>query len=664
MQTTWTPERTDTDRRPRGRSRPAGHRIWRAVLGTAAFLAAVTAPGLAADPATAGQLAFPYHNDFSSAAGGTTSGDAAVTGGVLRLTEDVEGQAGAWSTDDTFPSSAGLDISFRYDTGRVDGQSADGLVLSLSDGAAQQGVGQYGAGLGYSCRNTTNQGSGTCDGPGLPGAFAAVGLDQYGNFSLPFNGSGPGRTPGSVVVRGSGNGTSGYRYVAGRQLPGGVDTGGGWRDVRVLVRPEPSGVLRMTVQVSDGTALRTVLDRVELGGAGQTPLPPTMRLGFAGSTGSVTSLHRVDSLVVRQPVDVGVTQALPEATAGEEWSYTVHVENSGVNASDPSAVHVAVPDQLEGASWTCSATGGASCGADSGDGDVDTTVGLPPGSSADFVITGTLPPSASGQLESVATIDVPDHLVDSHQEDNASTETTPVRAAAPQDAVLWTDKSVATVDGAEDVVPGDDVEYTVTAHNDGPAVARAARVEDDLPAELTFAGSRDGCTADGQHVTCGGSEDLEAGGAASYRFRATIDPEYDGDGSDVLNVAIAQSPSDPDGGRPSPEVPLPPIRPVGPGDPGETPEPTTRPTERPDGGHDGGGQGSDRGPDAGRAPAASGGSGAGRGPGALAFTGSRSVGLLGGLAAGTALVGVLLVRAARRRAAQDDSGTTSDVPLD
>ena len=58
-----------------------------------------------------------------------------------------------------------------------------------------------------------------CDPPGVPGGVAAVALDRYGNFSLPLNESGPGNRTDSVVIRGSGEGLAGYRYVDGVRAP-------------------------------------------------------------------------------------------------------------------------------------------------------------------------------------------------------------------------------------------------------------------------------------------------------------------------------------------------------------------------------------------------------------------------------------------------------------
>ena len=68
---------------------------------------------------------------------------------------------------------------------------------------------------------------------------------------------------------------------------------------------------------------------------------------------------------------------------------------------------------------------------------------------------------------------------------------------------------------------------------------------------MRFAGSDDGCTAEGQRVTCRSEVSLDVGETRAFRIRAVLDPDYRGDGSDVVNVATATSPTDPDGGDPS-----------------------------------------------------------------------------------------------------------------
>lgn len=638
-------------------------RVGTAITSALAALGVLAAPALVPAPSSADRLTFPYVHHFDSGAGGALSGDAAVVDGRLRLTDQVAGQAGAWSTDDTFPSDVGLEIEFRYamhnDVGDV---GADGLLLFLADGSAPQGVGAYGAALGYACRSSLTQGGDLpCDLPGVPGGFAAVALDRYGNFSRSINQSGPGQTPDAVVVRGSGDGTVGYRYVDGAPLPGGVATDGTtMRKVRVSLLPGAAGELAMTVRVETDGGLRTVLDRVPLHGGGQTPLPDTLRLGFSAATGSHVDVHEVDELGVWQPADLAVEHDLPPTVAaGGEVGYSVTARNVGPNASDPSRLTVAVPDALQDVAWTCTAPAGSACGTGSGTGDVDVPVDLPREGTATVAVTGRLPAGASGELESVATIAPAPGLADVDETDNVSRATAEVTDAPRPVARITTEKSVDPVQ----VQPGDEVDYTVTVHNAGPAVAEDVGAVDDLPDAMRFVGSDDGCAAAGQRVTCTSGEPLAAGDSRAFRLRAVLDPAYTGDGSDVANVATGTSPTDPDGGDPSQPVVVEVTEPGdGGGDHGGGGDGGGDHGGGGDGGsgdHGGGGGDGGDGPATGTPGGDTGGAGgAGHAgaarPGALAYTGAEGLAALAAAAVGAVGLGGggwwVLRRRARRRA--------------
>lgn len=620
-------------------------------------LAVLAAPTILPAGSSAATLDFPYVNQFSSASGGALHGDATVAGGRLRLTEDVRNQAGAWSTNDTFPSDTGLEIEFTYAMHTAkDDPGADGLLLYLADGAAAQGVGSFGAGLGYACRKESTEGGGRlCDLPGVPGGFAGIAIDHYGNFSSRINASGPGAQPDHVVVRGSGNGIEGYRYVAGAPAPGGTVTNGSTpRTVRITLLPGDAGELSMTVRLQVGSTMRTVLDAVPLHGDDQTPLPATLRLGFAGATGSHVDNHEVDALRVWKPADLSVEHDLPAtAVAGAAVRYTVTARNPGPNAADPSPLQVDVPDGIQDATWTCEPASGSGCATASGQGDVATDLDLPRGGSAVVTIEGRIADGVEGPLESVATIAPPTSLSDTDESDNTSRASTTV-ALPPVVAHVETDKTVSP----STVAPGDEVEYTVTARNRGPSVAQQVGAVDDLPAAMRFLGSDDGCTAEGQRVTCRSDVALAVGETYDFRLRAVLDPEYQGDGSDVVNVATATSPTDPDGGDPSTEVAIV-VEQDDAGDDSPVPSPSASPAPGPDddleasvpnapdgddGDRDGRGPAPDAGPQAAR--------------GALAYTGVEDLGLL------TALAGVVVAagstcwwlarRRARRTAASDD----------
>jgi len=633
---------TPTGGRAAARSRPVRFAVGVASVLTA--LGVLAAPAFVPAASSAGELTFPYENPFDAADGGTLGGDAVVTDGRLRLTDDVRRQAGSWSTDDTFPSDLGLEIEFEYAMWNDVGDTgADGLVLSLADGAAPQGVGAFGAALGYACRDERSQGGVfPCELPGLPGGFAGIAFDQYGNFSLPLNQSGPGAQAESVVIRGSGDGLSGYRYVDGVAAPGAVQTDGSRaRKVRVTLLPGAAGELSVTVRLEAGGAMRTVLDRVPLHGDGQAPLPPTLRLGFSAATGAHVNAHEVDALRVWQPADLAVEQDLaPSVTAGDTVEYDVTARNVGPNASAPSPLDVDVPDVLQDVTWSCTAASGSSCGAPSGAGDVSTEVDLPRDGSATVTVRGRLPAGTTGSLDSVATIGTAPPLADIDESDNVSTASATVEAGAGPVAHVETDKSVEPSTG---IAPGDEVEYTVTARNVGPDPAERVGAVDELPVAMRFVGSDDGCTASGQVVTCSSERSLAAGESLGFRIRAALDPGYEGDGSDVVNVATATSPTDPDGGRPSPEVGIGVVDPDdgGPGDGGPG-----------DGGPDDGGDG-DGGPGAGvgsgdeHTPVTDGRRTA-RG-GSLAYTGAEDLGLLAAIAGVAVAAGGTCWWLARRR---------------
>ncbi|MGN8048346.1 hypothetical protein ACTJKO_01555 [Curtobacterium sp. 22159] len=632
-----------------GRRRRAPRRI-AAAASVLTALGVLAAPALLPSASSAGDLAFPYTHDFDTAAGGTLDGDAEVVDGRLRLTDSVRGQAGAWSTDDTFPSDLGLEIEFEYsmynDLGLV---GADGLLLFLADGAAPQGVGAYGAALGYACRSSATEG-GTlpCDLPGVPGGFAAVALDRYGNFSQTINGSGPGRTPESVVVRGSGDGVRGYRYVEGVRAPGGVATeSGATRRVRVTVQPDAGGALAMTVRLEQAGTMRTVVDRLPLHGDGQGPLPRTLRLGFAAATGQNVDVHEIDSLAVWAPANLAVEHDMPPVVhAGRAVEYAVTARNVGPNPSDPSRLDVDVPDAIEDVTWTCTAAPGSGCGTPSGTGDVAADVDLPRGGAATVTITGRLRAGVSGTLDSVARIAPAPSLADTDEDDNVSEASTTVEPVPGPEAHVETDKSVSPSSGVE---PGDEVEYLVTARNRGPGTAEDVGAVDDLPSAMRFAGSDDGCTADGQRVTCNSGRALGAGESVEFRIRAVLDPEYGGDGSDVVNVATATSPTDPDGGDPSPEVTIGVVPPGDEGTGGEGPGDEGSGAAGPVDGGAGDGSPGDAGPASVTGDGAAANDGRRR-PGALAYTGVGDLGFLAAVAGSAAAVGGACWWTVRRRA--------------
>ncbi|MBA0052760.1 DUF11 domain-containing protein [Streptomyces sp. AJS327] len=106
------------------------------------------------------------------------------------------------------------------------------------------------------------------------------------------------------------------------------------------------------------------------------------------------------------------------------------------------------------------------------------------------------------------------------------------------------------------VAPGETFAYDLAVTNKGPSTARTVRLSDTLPPALGFAGSRDGCTAHGQRVSCPPHGELPDDGTVVRRVTVRLDPGYAGDGGEILNRATATAETrDPDHSNNSGPVP-------------------------------------------------------------------------------------------------------------
>src|SRR5262249_54989102 len=99
------------------------------------------------------------------------------------------------------------------------------------------------------------------------------------------------------------------------------------------------------------------------------------------------------SVGLNAPVaNLTITKSEAQSTAvpGQTPTSSIAVGNTG--PSNVAGVRVTDPvsPELSGFSWTCSGSGGASCTAGSGTGALDTTVNLPAGTSATFLLTATI----------------------------------------------------------------------------------------------------------------------------------------------------------------------------------------------------------------------------------------------------------------------------------
>lgn len=249
----------------------------------------------------------------SSALGGTPID--AEGNGYLRLTNNTINQKGFIFSNAVFPSTNGLTVEFEYYIyGGGGANGADGISLFLFDATAEPfNIGGFGGSLGYAQITTTTPVS-----PGVSKGYLAIGLDEFGNFSNPTEGrqGGIGRIPGSVTLRGKGNGDAltpdNYRYLISVQTsslassPFGLTVGGsrqpdptsaGYRRVLMNLLPDPAGGYDITVKITTGGAnpeTHTVISNYHYTDAA----PPTLRYGIASSTGARTNFHEIRNVYI------------------------------------------------------------------------------------------------------------------------------------------------------------------------------------------------------------------------------------------------------------------------------------------------------------------------------------------------------------------------------
>ncbi|MGL4339538.1 MAG: lectin-like domain-containing protein [Rhodoglobus sp.] len=245
----------------------------------------------------------------SSCAAGATD----VAGsGVLRLTSTAKGAAGAVMFDSPLPTRAGLDVSFtQYQWG---GTGADGISFFLIDGRyALDELGASGENLGY---NT----GGTGALPGLPHALLGVGMDAHGNFPLSYNDpncevqpSNPGRVPEVLAVRGpagdvtSESSSSGYCLLAQGLSVSGMRSAAADRPAGTPVRitVDPPSQKDPKVKVYWGADVAAGIPTMAVAVPSIFAATPTVKLGWASSSGSLTDHHEISRVSVKSFVSVG-----------------------------------------------------------------------------------------------------------------------------------------------------------------------------------------------------------------------------------------------------------------------------------------------------------------------------------------------------------------------
>ena len=234
---------------------------------------------------------------------------------------------------------------------------------------------------------------------------------------------------------------------------------------------------------------------------------------------SDNSATDVDLVGLPADLHVTITDGQTTASPGQVLTYTIVAGNDGPNGVTGATVANPLPAALTGATWTCSASGGAACAA-SGTGDVADTVNLPPGASVTYTLTATVS-AAPASVRNTVTISAPAGIADVDPSDNSATD----------DDLLICDSYVALVpDGrlvSRAVAGGANVWFVAPLRSGASYSAEFQNLLDSGPPTVTLFAGADGCTGNSSLVT---------------RDTTLIDPVADGSAVRVSFVAGGSDP--------------------------------------------------------------------------------------------------------------------------
>lgn len=165
-------------------------------------------------------------------------------------------------------------------------------------------------------------------------------------------------------------------------------------------------------------------------------------------------------------LSISKTDGIDNIGGGQSLTYLIIAGNSGPE----NAIGATVTDYLPPGTtctWSCSGTGGGSCGNPTGSGNIDTLVDLPVDSSVTFSVPCVLDLFPGNPLTNTAEITPPSGVSDPNMENNLATDTD----AVSNDA----DLSISVTENRNFVQLGDTLDYTIQVSNPvGPSSAFAS----------------------------------------------------------------------------------------------------------------------------------------------------------------------------------------------
>ncbi len=185
----------------------------------------------------------------------------------------------------------------------------------------------------------------------------------------------------------------------------------------------------------------------------------------------------------RDPIGIGIDlQATKddgrrEVMVGDVVTYVIVVTNHGPGPAPGARVTDFFPDTLDNVFYESTATSGVNGNTRLGTGDINDLLDLPEAGRATYTVTATVSERAIETLANRVTVDAPPDRVELTPENNDEVDTNLVRREVA-------DVSVTKDNGVTQLVPGEQVTYSIVVRNNGPANASQVNVADQFPAAL------------------------------------------------------------------------------------------------------------------------------------------------------------------------------------
>lgn len=249
--------------------------------------------------------------------------------------------------------------------------------------------------------------------------------------------------------------------------------------------------------------------------------------------------------VVASPANLSVTvNRSGDPVPGTDVTYTITVHNAGPGDALDAQLDVVLASELQNPKWSTGASIASVRVPPAGGRELHPMINLPAGTSAVYVVTGTIDPAARGLLRQSAAL-----------QGNASADSSQPSVIEGADEVALEprcDLSIRLSSGAANLVPGAPATYTIVVSNAGPSYAFDAAVSAQLPKALQNPVWKAIDAPATVKVPPAGSGEfnprinLAPGGSAQYEVTGVLDKSAFGGLTNTATVAPASDTLDPD----------------------------------------------------------------------------------------------------------------------